>query len=414
MPRRPRSARTWTRVIDLFRLFDFRRDTERGPKRTHLGLEPLEPREMLAAVLVGDVQHFSDPASAFIPYGNTSTTLTLTHPVAMNRTLVTGSTSHPADWAGNSVVRFELVDTNGSPATAEAVRVTRGRNGGNATSGRLDFSVDVTEFLSGVTVEQQQVTIGSSATSATTTLGTSWVSDRSFVVLSQSTADDTPNSDGRWSVRGALTGGGNTLTVSRAETGAAVVVAAQVLTLDADSGSNVQAGQLTLSSTTASASYTTTSGAGDLLFFSSDAPAATGVEAKYRVRGTASGGTVNFTTLAAGGATVDYYVVSIARATVQTGTVSFAAATTNTGGSSSLYTQSASIASVDPTRSFVQVTASGGDSSRRDTLGDTAFKATLTGSDAVVLTRADRSDTPVVPTYGTAPQWNRSQLRRGP
>lgn len=120
----------------MFRLADFRKDIEaRKPTKAKLRLEHLETREVPAAVLVKDVQHFSDPASAYIPYGNTSTTLTLAHPVAMNRTLVTGSTSHPADWAGNSVARFELVDTNGSPATAEAVRVTRGGNGGNSRTG---------------------------------------------------------------------------------------------------------------------------------------------------------------------------------------------------------------------------------------------------------------------------------------
>jgi hypothetical protein len=317
------------------------------------------------AVLVKQVLH----AAAALPFGTGTTTTSLGTSVDLSRSFVLGSHRQAADWPGNAVARFELIDEDSDPTTAEAVRVSRAGDGGNAVSGTLLADVSVVEFCSGVRVEHRTAVFGPGDSQVDLALDAIAPASQSFVLLSQSTDAAQPNQDERWAVRGELVDGGATLRLRRSETGATTTVTAQVVTLDAASGALVQTGTVTVNGSV-SVNYTPQPGAGEFLFFSNSAPAsADGVEGKYRVRGSLANGQATFATAASSTVWVTYYVVSVPGAVVQSGVNGFNAQLAENGVEDGVHYTEAMLAEVDRTRSFAYLTASGGTSTRNDTLG---------------------------------------------
>ncbi len=379
------------------------------------GVGRLEDRVVPAAVLVNrvlrttvDLRYDDTTKQVNILDANGSPTS-----VKFDTTLLLGNAKTAADFGANAAARFELVSTDGDATTAEAVRVTRGGNGGTTPSGNLTAELNVIDFLGGVRVERPATSAGTVAMNGGTqevnvALATAAPADRSFVVLSSSMTGGGLASDGEWSVRGELSTANN-LRLRRSQYAEAAAVAAQVVVFDADSGSKVVAGTQTLTSTATSVALpSTVDPAASFLLFSNSTSGAAGVEGKYRVSGTLVGNPQNGTRSAvfmtgvtpASGATVTYYVVSIAGAKVQGNNDprSFngesAEGGTTANEEMNTHVLQAAITPVDGTRSFAFATTSGGTAGRTDTLGDTSVIPKLNAGGVVVLSRADRVDTP--------------------
>lgn len=355
-------------------------------------VEEMEERVVLDAALVNQLIH----QSAVLDYPDTSITVSLGgRHVDISKSVIVGSNSSLADWPSNALVRYEFVDQDSNAATAEAVRVVRGGDGGYALSGTVETNFTVVEFFSGVTVEHRSATFAASANQVDLTLATTAPSNRSFVMLSTSSTAPQANQDEQWAVRGELVDAGGTLRLRRSETGSATTVNAQIVTFDSDSGASVQTGTVVLNNGTATVGYTPQTGAGELLFFSNSANNAEGVEAAYRVRGSLANGQATFATASLSSVWVTYYIVSLPGAVVQSGVVSFDAETTEeTDQEDGIHRRYAALNPVEINRSFAYVTASGGSSTRNETLGDTSFVAALVSGNTLRLERGDRLDAP--------------------
>ena len=303
--------------------------------------------------------------------------------VAMSTTPQT-VTLAPAVSPSRTVVLCSSRTNSSSPSSRPTCELT----GGGATltvalgiaNANTVVQYDVVEFDGGATVQRGLASFGTSATLVSVPL-TSVDLTRTFVLVGQRTTSTATGADERWTIRAQLTGA-TTLELRRNETGIAVDVAWQVVTLD---GASVQRGLTTLGGAT---STTASIGAVDpaksfLVMSLRGATGVAGVESRYTVTGELTSPTQLTFTRVSSTSSVDisWEVVALDDGTgVQRG-----AAVTATSG---VALMSAPLASVDTTVSAPLVTVAGGTGTSATRLDETSWTAALTSGTSLDLARA--------------------------